>query len=184
LDPEAFTLLVFGGSQGARALNARILEALPALIRDRPGWQYIHLTGVREEEPLRAAYAKLPCRVFVRGFHSDMATLYSAADFVVGRAGANTVMELKRMGRAALLVPFPFATDQHQLSNARVLEREGQATVLEEKSMTAQSLGDLLRSLPEARVLREEAGERVGRVSQNLTDAAARVADLVEEAVV
>jgi UDP-N-acetylglucosamine--N-acetylmuramyl-(pentapeptide) pyrophosphoryl-undecaprenol N-acetylglucosamine transferase len=88
-----------------------------------------------------------------------MSTIYSAADFVIARAGANTVMELRRMGRPALLVPFPFATDDHhQLANARVLEKTGTARVLLEKDLTVDTLWTVLRELPQPEKMR--AGRR------------------------
>ena len=182
LDPDAFTLLVFGGSQGARALNARVLDVVAQLARERPAWQFIHLTGTADEEKVRAAYAALSCRAFVRAFHSDMATVYSAADFVVARAGANTVMEIRRMGRAALLVPFPHATDDHQTANAKVLEKSGAARVIQERDLTVEAFLSVLKTLPDAAALRSQAAERLARVGPDLLSAARRAAELIMEA--
>ncbi|MBL0059714.1 MAG: undecaprenyldiphospho-muramoylpentapeptide beta-N-acetylglucosaminyltransferase [Elusimicrobia bacterium] len=181
LDPNAFTLLVFGGSQGARALNAGILDAIPRLARERPDWQFIHLTGAADEEKARTVYAGTSRRAFVRAYFADMAAAYSAADFVVARAGANTVMELSLMGRAALLVPFPHATDDHQRSNARFLEKTGQARVLLEREMDVGKLTELLGSLPEREILRRETKERLSRVPPEMRTAAGRLADWVVE---
>jgi UDP-N-acetylglucosamine--N-acetylmuramyl-(pentapeptide) pyrophosphoryl-undecaprenol N-acetylglucosamine transferase len=181
LDPDAFTLLIFGGSQGARVLNARVLDALKVLAIQKPHWQFIHLTGVADEEKVRSATRDMPSRFFVRAFHSDMATLYSAADFVVARAGANTVMEIRRMGRSALLVPYPFATDDHQTYNARILEPSGQARVIQEKDFSVEAFLGVLNDLPALGVVRSANQERLARVGQDLLRAAERVASLVEE---
>ncbi len=182
LDPEAFTLLVFGGSQGARALNARALEAVALLARERPDWQYIHLTGTGDEANVRAAYSALTRRAFVRGFHSDMATVYSAADFVVARAGANTVMEIRRMGRPALLVPFPYATDDHQTANAKFLEQTGSVRVIQERDLSVEAFLSILKTLPDVRALRSQAAERLAHAGSEMLTAAKRVADLITEA--
>jgi UDP-N-acetylglucosamine--N-acetylmuramyl-(pentapeptide) pyrophosphoryl-undecaprenol N-acetylglucosamine transferase len=182
LDPDAFTLLVFGGSQGARALNARMLEVVKTLAQRRPTWQYIHLTGNADEANVRAVYSALSRNAFVRAFYSDMATVYSAADFVVARAGANTVMEIRRMGRAALLVPFPFATNDHQTANARFLEHTGTARVIFEKDLTVDAAVKVLDSLSDVHTLRSEAKERLAQVGGDRLTAAERVADLIAEA--
>lgn len=181
LDAEAFTLLIFGGSQGARGLNAKILDGMKVLAKERPTWQYIHLTGKTDEENVRAAYSALGRKAFVHAFHSDMSTIYSAADFVIARAGANTVMELRRMSRAALLVPFPFATDDHQMANARVLEKAGTARLVEEKDLTADTLWTVLRELPSTEMWRAKSTERLMHGGPDLLNAAQRVADLITE---
>ncbi|MGQ0644862.1 MAG: undecaprenyldiphospho-muramoylpentapeptide beta-N-acetylglucosaminyltransferase, partial [Elusimicrobiota bacterium] len=159
LDPAAMTLLVFGGSQGARALNRLAGEVLPSFCRSA-GWQVIHFAGRAEAEAMEKAYAQAGVRAFVRPYFDDMAAAYSAADFVVGRSGAGTVMEIHRMGRRALLVPFPHATDAHQEANARFLEKTGAAAVVLEKDLSADMFRSLLSSLPPSAVLREEARRR------------------------
>jgi hypothetical protein len=159
LDPAAMTLLVFGGSQGARALNRLAGEVLPSFCRSA-GWQVIHFAGRAEAEAMEKAYAQTGVRAFVRPYFDDMAAAYSAADFVVGRSGAGTVMEIHRMGRRALLVPFPHATDAHQEANARFLEKTGAAAVVLEKDLSPDMLLSLLSSLPTPAVLREEARRR------------------------
>lgn len=181
LAPDAFTLLVFGGSQGARSLNARFLEAVPLLARERPHWQYIHLTGPADEERAQNVYADLSRTAFVQGFCPEMATVYSAADFVVARSGANTVMEIQRMGRPALLVPFPHATDDHQTANARFLEQTGQARVLNETDCSTENLVDVLTHLPERDALRQQIRDRLSLLRSENGAAACRVADLVLE---
>ncbi|MBK8575485.1 MAG: UDP-N-acetylglucosamine--N-acetylmuramyl-(pentapeptide) pyrophosphoryl-undecaprenol N-acetylglucosamine transferase [Elusimicrobia bacterium] len=181
LNAEAFTLLIFGGSQGARGLNAKILDGMKVLAKERPTWQYIHLTGKADEDNVRVAYSALGRNAFVHAFHSDMSTIYSASDFVIARAGANTVMEIRRMGRSALLVPFPFATDDHQLANARVLEKEGTARVVLEKDLTVDTLWTVLRELPSTEKVRASSSERLAQGGPDILNAAQRVADLMTE---
>ena len=181
LSPDDMTVLVFGGSQGARALNRLMTRSLPDLEPFRARWQFIHVTGEAEFPSVRAAYKTHGWRAFVRSFWPDMATLYSAADFVVARSGANTVMELARMGKRALLIPFPHATDNHQEFNARHLESLGLARVALEKDLTETKLQAILRELPAKEVLREENRERLERVPAQLLDAPAKLADLIEK---
>jgi UDP-N-acetylglucosamine--N-acetylmuramyl-(pentapeptide) pyrophosphoryl-undecaprenol N-acetylglucosamine transferase len=135
LDPKRFTFLVFGGSLGARQLNQTLLEVWPRLPEpDR--WQVYHVTGTKEFDHVRGAYQRLTVRSQVVPYCHAMADAYGAADFVVCRAGASTVAELLAAGRRALLVPYPFASDNHQLYNAELLAKRGQGEVLEEASMT------------------------------------------------
>lgn len=176
------TILVFGGSQGARALNARWIEALPRLGRPGEIWQFIHLTGAADEPAVRTAYERDGRKAFVRAFHSDMATVYSAADAVVGRAGANTVMEIYRMGKKALLVPFPHATDDHQAANARALARDGAAAVVAEKDLTVDRLAEVVTGWPPVADLRRENDRRLASVPPDFLRAADRLADAVEAA--
>ncbi len=180
LDPEDFTFLVFGGSQGARALNRLVIEALPALGREGGRCQFIHLSGPADEAAVRAAYDRADRRAFVKSYWPDMAAAYSAADTVVCRSGANTVMELWRMGKSALLVPYPFATDDHQAANAAALEEAGLATVILEKDLTPARLAEYLNACPPAEGLRRETAARLVRLPKDFTRAADRLADLVE----
>lgn len=181
LDPAAPTLLVFGGSQGARALNrwtVSALNALPSIV----SWQVIHLTGPADEETVRTAHARAGRRAFVKDFWSDMAVAYSAADAVVARAGANTVMELWRVGRPALLVPFPAATDDHQTANAQFLAERGHARVVAERDLRPETLADFLSGLPPVDELRRENAARLAAAPPLLTTAADRLAEVVESA--
>jgi len=180
LDPDNMTVLVFGGSQGARALNRLVTRSLPVLESMKGRWQFIHLTGEAEFASVKASYRTHGWRAFVRSFWPDMATLYSAADFVVARSGANTVMELARMGRRAIVVPYPHATDDHQAVNARYLEAQGLAHVIREEDLTETAFQKILRELPPKEVLREEAARRAGTFLSS-ADAPAKLAELVEK---
>jgi UDP-N-acetylglucosamine--N-acetylmuramyl-(pentapeptide) pyrophosphoryl-undecaprenol N-acetylglucosamine transferase len=181
LDPNALTILLFGGSQGARALNRLWMETLKAIPQAK-SWQFIHLTGANDFESVESFYQTAGLKSFVKPFWNDMSAVYSAADFAIGRSGANTVMELTRMGKKALLVPFPFATDNHQEFNARWLEKTGAAQVVLEKDLSAEKLKGVLESLPEKDVLRRENAARLDAVPADFLQAARRLADAVEAA--
>lgn len=172
LAPDRFTVLVFGGSQGARALNRLTLAALPGLAAQRDRWQFIHFTGEADQAAVAEAYRAGGWRAFARPYWSDMAAAYAAADFVVARSGANTVMELARLGKRALLVPFPFATDDHQRTNAEFLKARGLADIVLEKDLTPDRFGSIL--LERSRSTEKQAGD------SSIDGAAGRVADLVE----
>jgi UDP-N-acetylglucosamine--N-acetylmuramyl-(pentapeptide) pyrophosphoryl-undecaprenol N-acetylglucosamine transferase len=136
--PESRTLLVLGGSQGARALN----ESLAWIASHHPGtlqpWKVMHQTG--GEEPARklsAVYEQTGVQAEVRAFFGDMAEVYARAGLVIARAGATTLAELACAGIPSVLVPYPHARDLHQHANARVFEKRGAAIVVEQETETA-----------------------------------------------
>ena len=156
LDVSAPTVLVFGGSQGAAAVNA----ALPRALKTLPGAQVLHLAGRGKAEAAAAAYRESGVRADVREYLEDMASAYGAADLVVCRSGASTLAELAAQRAPAVLVPYPHAAAGHQDANARVFERAGAAARLPESELEARLgglLADLLKS-PEAERRREEMG--------------------------
>ena len=141
------TLLVFGGSQGARAINQAMIESLPGL-RDRvPGIHIIHQTGQRDFENVQAAYAKSGVSSEVHKFIDDMPGTFARSDLLVCRSGASTVAEIAAAGKPAIFVPFPRAADDHQNVNARALERAGAAMVVEESKLEAAYLVDTIAML-------------------------------------
>jgi UDP-N-acetylglucosamine--N-acetylmuramyl-(pentapeptide) pyrophosphoryl-undecaprenol N-acetylglucosamine transferase len=165
-------LLVLGGSQGAAALNERVPAALALLpAEQRP--EVWHQTGARLHQAALTAYEQAGVTAQLTPFIADMAGAYGWADVALCRAGALTVAELAAAGLGALLVPFPYAIDDHQSANARFLERQGAARVLPQASLTPQLLaqrlqdllsdrGGLLRIAQAARALaRSDAAERV-----------------------
>jgi UDP-N-acetylglucosamine--N-acetylmuramyl-(pentapeptide) pyrophosphoryl-undecaprenol N-acetylglucosamine transferase len=139
LDPARKTLLAIGGSQGAAAIN----DASIALLRDArlpEGWQLLAVTGERDYERVRAAAAGAS----VVAYLDDVALGYAAADLVLARAGASTLAELAATGKPALLVPYPFAADDHQSANARRFAAAGSALVIENRDLEAGALPPLL----------------------------------------
>lgn len=144
LDPNRLTVLVFGGSLGARKINQMVLEALEQLKPLADKLQLLHFSGPKEEEAVEFAYKMLPFKNFVAGYCHDMASAYSAADFVICRSGASTVTELIAAKKPALLIPYPFATDDHQTKNARVISDAKAGLLFEEKKLTVDSMKFIL----------------------------------------
>lgn len=143
-------LLVFGGSQGARALNRRIAEVLAALLERVPGLTVVHQAGARHALATEATFRESgadPARWRVVPFLDDMAARMAEASLVVCRSGATSVAELAGAGKPSLLVPFPQAADDHQRRNAEAFAREGAAAMLLEAEMSAERLLDRLTEL-------------------------------------
>jgi UDP-N-acetylglucosamine--N-acetylmuramyl-(pentapeptide) pyrophosphoryl-undecaprenol N-acetylglucosamine transferase len=143
----ASTLLVFGGSQGARAINLAMVESLAGLRDKIPGIHVIHQTGQRDYERVLAAYQESGISGEVHQFIDDMPATFARADLLVCRSGASTVGEIAAAGKPAIFVPFPAAADDHQNVNARALERVGAAVVVEESNLGAAYLVDTIAAL-------------------------------------
>ncbi len=141
------TLLVFGGSQGARAINQAMVESLPGLREKIPGIHIIHQTGQRDYDHALAAYQRVGIAGEVHKFIDDMPATFARADLLVCRSGASTVGEITAAGKPAIFVPFPAAADDHQNVNARALERAGAAVVVEENKLAAPYLVDTIAAL-------------------------------------
>ncbi|HAF55759.1 MAG TPA: undecaprenyldiphospho-muramoylpentapeptide beta-N-acetylglucosaminyltransferase [Thauera sp.] len=145
-------VLVVGGSLGAAVLNETVPQALARLTPEmRP--QVVHQAGERQIEALRAAYGRAQVDGELRPFIDDMAAAYADADLVICRAGALTVAELAAAGVASLLVPFPFAVDDHQTGNARFLADRGAAYLLPQTELSPDRLAGILSSLDRGRLL-------------------------------
>lgn len=131
LDPQRATLLVTGASQGARTLNDVTL-ALGDFWRAHPEWQILHLAGTQDAERIRQACASLSIRAVVLAYTEHMAEALAAADLVLCRAGASTLAEITALGRASVLMPYPFHRDRHQHANAECLVRLGGGQMVED----------------------------------------------------
>jgi UDP-N-acetylglucosamine--N-acetylmuramyl-(pentapeptide) pyrophosphoryl-undecaprenol N-acetylglucosamine transferase len=141
------TLLVFGGSQGAHAINQVVMQSAAELLKRVPGLHIIHQTGERDYNDARMAYANLEGAVEVHRFIDDMPIRFGAASLLICRAGASTVAEVTAAAKPAILVPFPRAADDHQKRNAEALERAGAAVMLEESKLSVESLIETVRGL-------------------------------------
>jgi len=179
LDAGLFTVLVLGGSQGAQSLNAAMPEAAERL-RDPHAVQVLHQAGRGQAEWVRRRTAQIRApRYLAVGYIDDVADAYACADLVVCRAGAGTLAEVTAHGLPAVVVPYPFAAEGHQDTNARVLERAGAAVVIPDRELSGPRLAlviDALRGDPARARAMAEASAELGR-----PDAAARVADLVAQ---
>jgi UDP-N-acetylglucosamine--N-acetylmuramyl-(pentapeptide) pyrophosphoryl-undecaprenol N-acetylglucosamine transferase len=132
LDPARKTLLVTGASLGARTVN----RAVVAMLQERglpDGWQVLHLTGTAEYEAVAAAYRNIRTPAVVRAYCDKMGLALAVADVAVARAGASTIAELLAAGVAPVFMPYPFHRDQHQMQQARAIERLGAAAVVEDR---------------------------------------------------
>lgn len=141
------TLLVFGGSQGARAINQAMIESLTGLRAKIPGIHIVHQTGQRDYDRVLAAYSESGVSGEVYRFIDDMPGTFGRVDLLVCRSGASTVGEITAAGKPAIFVPFPAAADDHQNVNARALERVGAAVVVEESNLGAAYLVDTIAAL-------------------------------------
>jgi UDP-N-acetylglucosamine--N-acetylmuramyl-(pentapeptide) pyrophosphoryl-undecaprenol N-acetylglucosamine transferase len=145
-------ILVVGGSLGAKALNDIVPQAL-ALLPTATRPLVTHQSGAKQIEALRANYEAAGVQAELTPFIDDTATAFAQADLVICRAGASTVTELAAIGVAAIFVPFPFAVDDHQTTNAQFLVAEGGGWLMPQAELTAQSLADRLASLDRAALL-------------------------------
>ena len=145
------SILVTGGSQGAHQLNLRVIEAMELLAPTLgPKITVFHQTGTKDEAEIAARYAKLAAtglEAKAAAFIDDMASAYEDADLLVCRAGATTIAELTVCKKPSILVPFPFAADDHQTVNAKSLVTAGAAVLMPEAELTGQKLADEIRAL-------------------------------------
>jgi UDP-N-acetylglucosamine--N-acetylmuramyl-(pentapeptide) pyrophosphoryl-undecaprenol N-acetylglucosamine transferase len=166
-------VLVIGGSLGAAALNERVPKALALLSLDtRP--HVTHQAGEKHIDALRAAYAAAGVTAECLPFIDDMAHRYAVADLVVCRSGATTVAELAAVGLGSVLVPFPYAADDHQVDNAKALASSGAAEMILQRDLSPERLADWLRAATRERLLAMAIAARALRKA----DATSRVADV------
>jgi len=156
------TLLVFGGSQGAHAINQAMIESISRLRSRVPAVKVMHQTGEKDFEAVQKAYAGMEDAVEVHRFIADMPSFFKRAQLIFCRSGASTIAEITAAGKPAVFVPFPRAADDHQKRNAQALELAGAAQMLEESKLNPESLvetvGTLLADRP-----RLEAMEKAAR---------------------
>jgi UDP-N-acetylglucosamine--N-acetylmuramyl-(pentapeptide) pyrophosphoryl-undecaprenol N-acetylglucosamine transferase len=147
----ALKVLVVGGSLGAKALNEVVPQAL-ALLPENERPQVTHQSGAKQIDALREAYAQAGVQAELTPFIEDTATAFANADLIIARAGASTVTEIAAVGAAALFVPFPFAVDDHQTTNARFLSEQEGAWLVQQSDLSAQDLAERLRTLGRAQL--------------------------------
>jgi UDP-N-acetylglucosamine--N-acetylmuramyl-(pentapeptide) pyrophosphoryl-undecaprenol N-acetylglucosamine transferase len=180
LRDDLITLLVMGGSQGASGINRAIIKSLP-LLHDLP-LQAIHLSGERDEQLVTDNYQREKVPAHVAAFHPRMEEAYSAADFAIARSGAASLAELAAFSLPAILIPFPYAADDHQTRNAEIFSRAGAAILLKESDLSADLLAQKIKELigdPEklrgmseacARLAPKDAADRVVATMEKYTN--------------
>ncbi len=175
---EKFNLLVFGGSQGAHILNEKMIGAVPFLDSVRDRLAIVHQTGEKEVDRVREGYAQKSANAEVVDFIRDMSGAYARADAIVCRAGATSLAELMVAKKAAVLVPFAAAADNHQELNARSLVDAGAAVMVLEKDLTGERLAKEIFALmnPDRRKQMEKAAGSLGH-----PEAAREIADVLFE---
>jgi UDP-N-acetylglucosamine--N-acetylmuramyl-(pentapeptide) pyrophosphoryl-undecaprenol N-acetylglucosamine transferase len=172
-------VLITGGSQGSRTLNRAARESWPLFRKAGLPVRIVHQSGAAELEPLREAFSKTGLEGEVVPFISDMPAAFAAADLVVSRSGAGAVSELAAAGKPSILVPFPFAADDHQTRNAEAMERGGAARLVRDAGMNGETLFSLVSGLAEAAVQVEKMAEAARQFAH--PGAARKAADILEE---
>ena len=179
LDPSRTTLLVTGGSQGASGINQLLFKTAPLLPAEN--LQIIHLTGKNDDRLAAANYQRDHIPHYVAPFHHRMEEAYSAADLVVSRAGASSLSELAMFGLPSILIPYPYATDDHQKANAEIFVRAGAAQLINEREIQPEVFSSVLSKWIENPERRSAMAAAARQLSPEA--AAANVADVMERAV-
>jgi UDP-N-acetylglucosamine--N-acetylmuramyl-(pentapeptide) pyrophosphoryl-undecaprenol N-acetylglucosamine transferase len=161
---EKLRLLIFGGSLGAHSVNMAVVAALPRLKLLGERLQITHQTGEKDLEEVREAYRREAVAAEVVPFINGMAAAYRSADLIVCRAGATTIAEITACGKAAIFIPFPHATGDHQRRNAEALLQQEACFLLDERELTGESLAELVLKLADD----PEALEAVARKAREL----------------
>jgi len=169
-----FTILILGGSQGAHSINMALLEALEHLEKKKNIF-FVHQTGMQDETQVKQRYDEHGIENDTRAFFKDMARQYQSADLIICRSGATTVAEIKASGKGVIFVPFPFAADNHQVLNARSLEKVGAAEMILEKDLSGKILAERINYY----IQRPEVLHQMALRSRDLgrVDAAAMIVD-------
>ncbi len=180
LKPHAPTLVIMGGSQGARGVNQLVTAALPTLVKSMPGLQYLHLTGEADIDTVRAAYATVtggPDRphAVVRPFLSEMEFALAAATLVVSRSGASSLAEFAARSVPTVLIPLPTAQDNHQFHNAAALVQTGAAELIDQKQTTPAEFATRILQLLQDDGARQRLSEQIAR--WHIADAPTRIAN-------
>jgi UDP-N-acetylglucosamine--N-acetylmuramyl-(pentapeptide) pyrophosphoryl-undecaprenol N-acetylglucosamine transferase len=168
-------LLIFGGSQGAAAINKSVMEMLPELQQMKTKVHVLHQTGAKDLESVRDAYARYGIHADVTPFIVDMPGAYAQADLIICRAGATSLAEITAAGKSPILIPFFWAADDHQTKNAQALAETGAAIMINEKELSGKKLFAVVESIlsDEKKLqLMQEKSAKLGNI-----DAAATIVD-------
>jgi UDP-N-acetylglucosamine--N-acetylmuramyl-(pentapeptide) pyrophosphoryl-undecaprenol N-acetylglucosamine transferase len=178
LAPERFTLLIFGGSQGASAINNAVLSICEQLLARDVSFQIIHLTGKSKSIEVEQFCKKHNIPALIKSFEQDMSRIFYAADLALCRSGAATIAELIHYQLPAILIPYPYATEQHQRENALFLERLSAAYVVEEGA----NMQPLIIKFLDAFYRKSEIRQQMRSSLQNLGSKKREMSDVIIEA--
>jgi UDP-N-acetylglucosamine--N-acetylmuramyl-(pentapeptide) pyrophosphoryl-undecaprenol N-acetylglucosamine transferase len=172
---DRFTLLIFGGSAGAHQINQKMVEALSQLQEIKPSLKFIHQTGKEDIDLVLKAYQENGFDALVRPFFEEMTMYYNISDLVICRSGASTIAELAICGKAAILIPYPYAAHNHQFINAEQLVGLGAAVMLRGEELSGPLLAKTILRLfshPEERERMERTIRQLGRprAAQEIVD--------------
>ncbi len=173
---QAPTLLVFGGSQGARAINEVVVESATKLKSEIPGLRIVHQTGPRQFDEIAAKYKQAGVEVEVIPFIEKMAQKFAEADLIVCRSGASTVAEVAAAGKPAIFIPLPTAADDHQRRNAETLVKHGAGLMIPEPELNAERFVGTVIAVLKDRAVLDEYGARARSLAYE--DAAQRIAKI------
>jgi UDP-N-acetylglucosamine--N-acetylmuramyl-(pentapeptide) pyrophosphoryl-undecaprenol N-acetylglucosamine transferase len=173
-------LLIFGGSQGARAINNAVIDSLSKLDGMRETLSITHQTGDADFDRIKNAYEEAGWTAAqVRAYISDMMGQFSQTDLIVCRAGATTCAELAAAGKPAIMIPLPTAADDHQRKNAEALERAGAAKMILQSELSGKVLAERISELASSPDTLRKMGNSARKLAKK--DAAAATADIIEE---
>ncbi|MCP4411645.1 MAG: UDP-N-acetylglucosamine--N-acetylmuramyl-(pentapeptide) pyrophosphoryl-undecaprenol N-acetylglucosamine transferase, partial [Gammaproteobacteria bacterium] len=179
LDFQKKTLLIMGGSQGAQAINKVMLQSIPKLQTLVPGLQIIHLTGKYGYREAKESYSCMGVSSFVSEFYNDIGAAYRLSDLVISRSGANTIAEITSVGIPAILIPYPYATDNHQYWNAYELSSTGGAMIIKQDELEPEKVIKLVSDL----LMNDEKLDNMKKINRSLSKpfAAERVVDKINQ---
>jgi UDP-N-acetylglucosamine--N-acetylmuramyl-(pentapeptide) pyrophosphoryl-undecaprenol N-acetylglucosamine transferase len=176
LERGLFTILVFGGSSGAKSINLAVVEALNYLLDLKDKIQFLHQTGSADYEHIRESYRRIGFKGIITPFIYQMGEAYVVSDMVISRAGATTLAELTALGKPAILIPYPHAAGNHQELNARKLREMGAAKMVLDRELKGEAFAGSIRELYMDEKLREEMQRNSKAVGR--PDACAKVVDI------
>lgn len=173
------TILIFGGSQGAAAINKTMADMLPYLQKIKQNLRVIHQTGARDLQMMQDAYRQNGIDAQVYPFITDMAAAYAEADLIICRAGATSLAEITAAGKPSVLIPYPYAADDHQTQNAQAMAEAQAAVMIPESGLTAKTLFSTVEGLLADDAKLQEMAAHSAKLGR--PGAAAAIADACEE---
>lgn len=177
---EKINLLLFGGSQGARAINLAMIEALKFLSNKKGKLSITHQTGKLDFETVKKGYAENDwSEADIREYISDMVSEFEKTDLIISRAGATTCAEVAAAGKVAIMIPLPTAADDHQRKNAEALEKGGAAKMILQKDLTGESLAEVIKEFINSPEKISEMEKNAKKMAKE--DAASATVDLIEQ---